>query len=283
MSEFIMPNPQEYTNKKHSSPYLEQAKEKSAELGKDSDMYPYTVKATMEGCTIELNGMKHTNDVEDETIELLKERFYDFIATAKSPMLFIEGGMRDVVTLDEDTSLVKHGEPGFITKLAQEKNIEVRSPEPPDIEIVNKLLSKFPAEEVTQYFFERMLYQWYRMKDSDQNIGDLERYVRAGVLDIVGKVKGMETVTTDYEYYIDKVEERFGKKLEDMKEDEIRSKLNFDVSPFGNRVSAYASDIRDKYILDQIREAAIAGHDVFVVYGSHHVFIWEQMLKEQAD
>lgn len=282
MPEFESPISPEQDIKKYQSPYAQQAREKSSELGPASNNYPYTINTKISGREVELNGMRHINDPSDESIGRLKARFDGFVDSAKSPIVFIEGGMRNVAGLNEDAALLKHGEPGFMAKLAQEKNIEVRSPEPPDAKLLNELLKRFSPEDVIQYFFERRLYQWYRQKDLDRDIEELEKYIQVGVLDQIKHANGLESVSTDYGHYLFNLERRIGQRLDDLRDDEIREKLNFEVSPYGSQVSAHASDMRDRYLMAQIKEVAADGHDVFMVYGSHHIFVLEQMLKKTS-
>lgn len=262
----------------YHSPYFEQAMKKSGELGPGTTNYPYTVEATLSGHKVEINGMHHINNPEDQSLVRLEQRFADFMRSANNPIVFVEGGMRDVVEMSRDEVIAKFGEPGLVTKLGQDANIPVESPEPPFEQEVDELLKIFPPEEIMQYYFSRALYQWYRNKNNDPNIGTSEQYVTPRMAEWK-KIPGLEEADIDYAKLCDKFLAKYNFLPQDMPDDLAERKLHDEASPF-NPVSAASSDIRDRFIFARIGEAATQGHDVFLAFGSHHAFVYEQMLRE---
>ncbi len=263
----------------YTSPYWEESKRKSSELGPNPDKYPYTIEATIHSQAIDFNGMRHINNPEDPSLARTERRFTEFVEKSENPIVFVEGGIRNVDGMSREEVITKYGEPGLFTKLAQDNGVEVQSPEPQPDEEVAELLKIFSAEEIVQYYFSRQLFQWYRMKDKDPNIGTAKEYINKGAARWWNQTPGLEDVVGDYDSLVANFAKKYGFKPEEMPDELARQKLHDESSPM-NPVSAASSDIRDRYIFEQIQAAAAAGRDIFVVYGSHHAIVFEQILKE---
>ncbi len=272
---------QEKLPTQYASPYWEYGKQKSSELGPGSTNYPYTIETTLYGKVVEFNGMVHTNDPYDQSLVRLEDRFRKFIAKSKKPIVFIEGGMREVDGLDRDEVVRQSSEAGLMMKLAIDSNTPVESPEPPEERVVQELLMLFTPEEIMYGFFIRDISQWYRNKANDLQIAPAKDYVEKRLIWHT-KTVGLENENVSFQYYANIFNDKYGLQPEDLPHDIERKLLQVAPSPKNPR-SAKTSDIRNEYIYKQIQKATREGHDVFVVYGSHHAFVFEQMLAEQND
>ncbi len=270
-----MPTPKE----PYKSPYFDVAMQKSSEQGPGSANYPYTIEAKIADRKVEFNGMRHTNNPEDESLTRLETRFEEFLQQTDNPVVFVEGGMRDVANMSKQEVIKRFGEPGLLTKLALDRGIAVESPEPSFEQEVAELLKTFSAEDIMQYYFSRTLFQWYRNKDFDHSMGTAQDYINSSMQNRWSKMPGLTEVPCDYETLANNFAKKYGFKPEEMPDELAKDKLHHESSPF-NPVSAASSDIRDKYIFNKIQEAAKQGRDVFLAFGSHHVFVYEQILEE---
>jgi hypothetical protein len=102
---------EEYSKKKHRSPYLLKLKS-----GKNFFYY---------------FGEKHSYNPNDSQWEELKDFWSEFLEKTKDTkkIVFIEEGIRSLES-NENDAVLKHGGMGLITFLANKENIEVFSPEP---------------------------------------------------------------------------------------------------------------------------------------------------------
>lgn len=262
------------------NPYWDYGYKKSGELGPGSGNYPYTIETCMNGSKIEFNGMKHINNPQDESLLRLEERFRLFISNSNNPIVFVEGGVRQVDDLERDIIVARNGEPGLMCKLAQDSGVPVISPEPNKKYEVQKLLKVFSPEEIMQHYFTRTLAQWYRNKDHDLSQGLAQDYIEKRMAADV-KCPGLEHTNTSYDYYADVFALKYGMRPEEMQEEVAKKTLNDEASP-NQSVSAYLGLLRDKNIYEQIQKAANDGFDVFIVYGAHHAFVFEQLLAEAS-
>jgi hypothetical protein len=262
----------------YTSPYFDLAIQKSSEIGPNDDVFPYTIGAVMHGQNVEFNGMNHVNNPADASLNRVEQRLNNFIQMSTKPIVFVEGGMRDVAGLDRDSAIQTCGEPGLITKVALDAGVEVQSPEPPIEEEVSELLKFFSPNQIMQYYFSRQLFQWYRNKDQDSEMGSAQEYIDKK-MQRYSAVPGLELAPKDYDTLAGIFAEKFGFKPEEMPEEHAKKILHDESSPF-NPVSAASGDIRDRYIFKQISNAAAEGRDVFIVYGSYHSFVFEQMVAD---
>lgn len=262
----------------YTSPYFDLATQKSSEIGPNDDVFPYTISAVIHGQNVEFNGMNHVNNPEDASLNRVEQRLNNFIQTSTNPIVFVEGGMCDVAGLDRDSAIQKYSEPGLITKVALDAGVEVQSPEPPIEEEVSELLKLFSPNQIMQYYFSRQLFQWYRNKDQDSEMGSAQEYID-NKMQRYATVPGLELAPKDYDTLAGIFAEKFGFRPEEMPENLARQKLHDESSP-SNPVSAASGDIRDRYIFEQISNAAAEGRDVFIVYGSYHSFVFEQMVAD---
>ncbi len=276
---FMDPSMPSY-KKKYQSPYFDHCALRSHEMGKGSTNFPYTLEPQIEGRQIEINGMHHINDPEDVSIKKLEKRMIDFIDKSDRPIVFVEGGLPELPEgITKEEAIIKYGEPGLLTWVANKRGVEVTSPEPPLDYEVKELLKMFKPEEVMQYYFSRQLLQWYRNKDKDKGIGPAKEYIENKIKSY-SLVPGLEEMPQSYEHYADIFASEYSLRPEEMSEELAVKKLQSESFPESNSVSARSGDIRDEYIMQRIKDEAKEGRDVFLAYGSFHVFKFEQMLSQ---
>lgn len=268
----------ELKNSKYESPYLKLVTEKSNQLGKGNDNYPYTINTKVFDSLIEINGIHHTNNPNEPSLNRLVKRFHSFIKTANNPIVFVEGGVPNVDEMNTENAVRSFGESGLITKIASESGIEIQSPEPSYSDEIDELISLFEPEQIIQFYFSRSLYQWYRNKNRT-NLGSAKDYVNRLIEKTVINSRLKSSLPIDYDILCENFAKKYGSKPQDMKDNLAIKKLQQECSS-ENPVPAASNDIRDKYIFSEIRKAALNGRDVFIAYGSHHAFVLEKMLKE---
>lgn len=96
------------------------------------------------GCDLWIIGIKHTRDIQDPQIPILKAQFTDFKnQNYRNSILCLEGFVPTHLD-DEKSSVEKYGEKAVLILMAQKYGIKITSIEPMQIEISEWALQLFP-------------------------------------------------------------------------------------------------------------------------------------------
>lgn len=223
-------------------------------------------------------GERHSFDPKNEQWIEEKEFWQDFLknTTNQKRIIFTEGGIRPVEE-SEEQSILKHGGMGLATYLASQENIDTYSPEPSEKYERNELEKNFSKEEIQYYYFARIVYQW-GLKEEPKP--DFEEYVKT-YLDSDKKESGWY----DFDFSLESMKKihnkLFNTPFNEKDTDFFYNIINPVVlKTVVNKVSRMSSDIRDRYIVSEIKKYISEGYSIFAQYGCSHVVIQEPLLRE---
>ena len=223
-------------------------------------------------------GARHVYDPKDLQFNQLREALVKFLKeTKENNCLVLVEGNRFLANSEEEG--IKHGgEGGFITFLANQKNIPVVSPEPPFLSLYQELTKQFPREYIYYMRMAQWLAQWHRLLD--ENKQGFEKYFSEGYL----KGYKEEFGWSDFDFSIENIK-IIHKNLFNNDFDGNNGDFFYQISrpdkeiSIINEVARAASLIRNIYIVEQIKKYWDDGKNIFIVYGSGHAIIQEPALR----
>lgn len=220
-------------------------------------------------------GARHTNDPTNAQFIYLKQCLYEFLNVAKEKkIIFVEGAIREIPKNYEEATR-QYGEAGTAQWLAKEADIDVICPEPTDEEQRKVLCVSFSPQVVAYTMIVQHLAVWFR-QIRQLSFGEaVSRSVKRET-----KFAEIYGFTPDDDWFYGQHKKLFGdQQVED------KNFLNSISDPrrddtLINKVVAYRSNLRNKYILLMIKEAWKSGKSIFIVYGKGHLATLENQLRE---
>jgi hypothetical protein len=235
-------------------------------------VYPYFYKIVKKDQFFYFIGPHHIFDPKDKQIKIIKEKWNEFLEVAKKQncIVLVEGGERPILKTEKE-AVLKHGEPGILTYLADKENVQVISPEPDEAEEIQVLSKKFGKEKTIYYYFARMVAQWNRFTKKPK----FEKYL-GDHLKTYEKMLNWKGFNFTIPHMI---------KIHDNIHDHKFDKANYDCfnndsSPMNTNVCAASGRHRNLYILSVILDLWKKGKNIFIVYGSGHAITLEPALKK---
>lgn len=96
------------------------------------------------GCDLWITGTKHTKNIQDPQISILKKQFTHFKNQHyKNPIVYLEGFIPTHLE-DEKSSVEKYGEKVILISMAKECGMEIKSVEPSQAEVSEWAIQLFP-------------------------------------------------------------------------------------------------------------------------------------------
>lgn len=244
-------------------------------LHKENFKFPYFFEIKKNDQILYFLGVPHTTDPKSDTISKIKYYWKNFLdKTKKSKRVsMLEGGIRPVAKNETD-AVHRYGEPGLVVYLADKEGVDYVSPEPDESWEIQKLVDKFPKNEVIYYYFARSLDSYLRFR-IDKSQERLEKN-----LNYFFKKYKKVTGWTDFDFSL----ENFIKIHDDLHDHKFSFEdlkcFEIDSHPGRNEIAAESSKIRNIYIASQIIDNWSKGKNLFVVFGSGHAIVQEPALKE---
>jgi hypothetical protein len=212
-------------------------------------------------------GIRHSRNPNDAQFAFIKEKWNEFLTSAKRPLAIVESEGWRVEASDEAESISKGGEAGFIGFLARKSQVPVISFEPDRKTEADHLLKNFSEDQIEYYYFARIISQWHRIK----NKPSVEEYA-------VWHLKRDEQMLgwKDFAFSLEHVEAVHNSlfkttlNLNDIEWFQIIENPTREENPLKAVVRASAT-YRDEHIISGVINAwQEKQNDVFMVYGSGH-------------
>ncbi len=223
-------------------------------------------------------GARHTNNPDDIQFVQLKNFWDEFLnISSKNNAVFVEGVIHEVSKNYID-AIKLYGETGAIQWLAKESNIQVLRPEPNDVEQRKYLCSLFDPKVVAYSLIIQNLGAWFRHSRNNGFKNAIENSVDREV-----KYKDIYEFIPNNAWFFNQHKEIFGEQnLEDKNFLDSVSDPRKGIS-IVNRVISSRTKMRNEYILVAISEALKLKKNIFIVYGSGHIPVLENSLRELFD
>lgn len=170
-----------------------------------------------------------------------------------------------------EEALQTGSESGYMSKLAQIKNITYTSPEPPANEEVHYFRTKYSDEEIFYFYCMRQYRQRYRTYSHEENTHSFERYLnnwlQGDLEQEIIKSFGWNLEQGTYEYFLLVHRNITGKEREETdREEKFEAADPLHDFIITNKIAR--EDFRDRYILKQIETYLHNEYNIFLVYGS---------------
>ena len=197
-------------------------------------------------------GADHSYDKRNLQFNQLREEWEKFLKeTGGNNCLVLVESRRTKLANSEDEGIKESGESGFITFLANQKNIIVESPEPPHQYLFQEWTKQFSREYIYYLLVARRI-QWHSVLD-DENKKDLNYYFSKELI----KKDQEETGWFDFDFSLEHIKV-IHKNLFDTNFDENNEKFFCQISrpdkeiSIINEVARAKSLIRNIYMVEQI-------------------------------
>lgn len=243
---------------------------------------PYLYSFERGGQILYYFGSKHVMDPKHPQFEFLHEKWQDFLdkTRGKKSIVIHEGIVNEKNLISLERVVEQHGESGAIVYWAKKDEVPCFRPEPTIAEETRELLKEFSREDIFYFFMMRGVATWQR-KVAPENFDEfiarnIHRYQ---------KELDWPDFDFSFESAIAKVHKKiFGKEfsLEDKDFLAQIKNLSFYESHINN-VSKSSLRIRDVFILEHIGSYWHEGHNIFIVYGSHHARLQERAIKDMVE
>lgn len=259
---------EEYAQIRHERPYIFELKDGDKELS--------------------YFGARHSYDPENSQFSEL-EKVFDEVSP---DIVFVEGISKvgnkkerneKVKSTSRDEMIKNIGEPGLAIKLAVEKGIEWRSPEPSGKDLYNFCVEQgFSKDEIFAWVILHLLPQYQRGVEKSGFKNYVHRFIERFREDT-----NWENFDYTYENGVKIAEQIIGRQID--VENESNAGDFVDPIPWDakkenqtviNRVGRATSVFRDRKIVSEIIEAFNNHKKVFVVFGASHAVMQEPALKE---
>jgi hypothetical protein len=219
-------------------------------------------------------GTEHSSDTANKMFAIIEKRFSQF-----SPQIIInEGGNLIKTYPDKNTAIAEDDELGLEKFLADKAGIKtVCGDEPVALEFT-ELSTAFSAQEAIVYFgSERFVFPYL----FGQYQGDFEKLYSDKFIEGYLKKRNVELTPeqTTFSYYKNGYKKWFGYSFHI---DSIRQSqfIPFNTSHHFCEVSRKSKELRDRYLLKEIRRQLEQHDRVMVVYGGWHVLAIEPALHQ---
>lgn len=239
---------------------------------------PYTYSINSGSNILYYFGERHSFNPDDVQWLEMKSYWQDFLEKSKchKRIVFVEGGQRPSEDTQEQ-AIIKHGGMGLVTYLAKQEGVEIYSPEPNEKYERGELVKQFSKEEIQYYYFARIVHQWGNKQEPKPDFTEyMSRYLESdkntsGWANFDFSVNAMKKIH----------DKMFQTTFDENNSDFFYSIIDpAEPKTIINKVSAMSSDIRDRYIVGEIRKYILNEYSVFVEYGCTHAVMQEPLLRE---
>lgn len=249
---------------------------------------PYIFTLESGGVGLHYFGTPHMSDPGSPLFNEIEVVFQE----ANPDVVFVEGIQEpeDKPALNEHIKSVTRkeaielgGESVFTLKLAVDRGIEWRCPEPTDSALYEHLLAKgFSRDEIFAWEAFHILPQYHRQMKREGFGGYVGPFLRR-----FERVTGWEGFDYSYERAIGIGERIFGEGVDVENDPDASDRI--DPIPWEekkekqtvlNRISAASSAFRDRKIIEGIAEAKKTYKRIFIVYGASHAVMQEPALRK---
>lgn len=253
---------------------------------------PYVFKLKVGDTELCYFGAPHVRDSHNSLFGEIEKAFND----ANPDIVFVEGinstnydrteFNNRILSATTDEIINAMGESGFTLRLALEKGIDWKSPEPADANLYEYLLSQgFSKDHIFAWNVLHILPQY----NNQTNRKGFKKYV-AGFMNRFERDTKWQDFDYSYERAIKIGEEICGESID--VEHDMRALDRIDPIPREemlaeqtvlNRISEASSILRDRHIVKEIIDATKTHKRLFVVYGASHAVMQEPALKKAFD
>jgi hypothetical protein len=241
---------------------------------------PYVFKIEKGTQILTYIGATHSRNPLDVQFEIIEKEWGSFLeVNSSSKLVLVEGGLRPI-SLTKEGSIIENSEAGFVTFLAEQKNLEVMCPEPDRGEERKELLKYFTKEEIQYYYFARVLPSWFEKKKvKDISLHEqLEKYKQ-------GLKEGIDDSWSGFDFSIEHMKiihkNIFHEEFDENNIDFIKKVINPTTEySIINKVARASSIYRDLSIVSSIVNQWEQGKSLFVVMGFAHAVIQEKALRQ---
>ncbi len=233
-------------------------------------------------------GSPHTGDPKNPLFKDIESAFNE----VEPDIVFVEGvnirGDRErfnerLKSASREEVIEHMGEPGYSLKLAAEKGIEWRSPEPIDEDLYNNLLDKgFSKDHILAWEVLHILPQYNRLMKKE----GFKDYVK-GSIDRFKQATNWEGFDYSYDHAIKLAQEILGHTIDVENEAEALDYIDpipwedkKDTQTIFNRIGEASSLFRDRKIVSDVANSLESYKRVFVVYGASHAVMQEPALRK---
>jgi hypothetical protein len=250
-----------------------QLNDKYNDLGNNFS-FPYFYELKKSDNVLYMLGTKHSMDPNDSQFAVIKNYWKSFTEkTADKPRVAVgEYGDLPYFKTAED-AITKYAEPGFISYLASENDIEFTSLEPPESFDNDALIEKFDKDVVVAYRFADLTYRWNKLNVSS----DIDKFVDRNLWFYFH-----EPIWKDYNFSPKNLREIYkkvaGKRFNERDVDFIEEFIR----PTDTNISGLSINLRTEIIFNEIKELWCKDN-LFIVYDSDYVIRLEPVLKDLSD
>lgn len=259
---------EQYSQIKHNTPYIFELQ------GEDKELHYF--------------GSPHIRDPKNPLFREIEIAFNK----ANPDIVFVEGvNIGDyrtkfnerVKAATHEEAIAHMGEPGFTLKLAIDKGIEWRSPEPSDADLYNYLLANgFSKDQIFAWDIFHILPQYNLLMNKNGFKQYAEKFINN-----FKQSTNWEEFDYSYERAIQLGEQILGQSVN--VENEPNAPYFIDPIPWDeqkekqtilNKISEQSSLFRDRKIVSDIADALKTNTRIFIVYGASHAVMQEPALRQ---
>jgi len=217
--------------------------------------YIYTLGSTSSNGEVVIMGLDHTKDPSNPDLDSLRYYWQQF----NPDVALVEGRVGNLITWFQDP-VKELGEGGLLTKLANEKGIELYSWESEKGDEVNFLMDKFSPEEIAMFYTFRPYFSNMRYGEYENPESSLQEYLESRT-----DHPGIKGVFSSWEE-LDK------KWKNDFPDIEWRNYGSGNGYPKGylHDIWNYTNILRDEHMVSVITELVSNDKKVFVTMGVSH-------------
>lgn len=231
---------------------------------------PYFFHIRRGGQVLYYLGFEHIYDPKDPSWGVLENYLQDFIdkTDGKKRMVLVEGGEK-MLPYNRKEQVKTMGESYYTWFLAQSSALQVSSPEPDTVDILNHLSKQFPKDTViTSLYVEQISIRSYYIKPDNME-ASLEGY-----LDYLKRISGWEASLFQLSNISTAYSKISGTDLDYNNLEYIRKETD----PYQeineiNEIINIKSQYRDKVTLENMKRLWDNGYNLFVVFGKPHSII----------
>lgn len=227
-------------------------------------------------------GANHACDPHDPQYAALETFWQEFLdkTEGRPRIVLVEGNTRRLTTNKEEAITTAGGEGGYITFLAHQENIPVVCPEPQKSRLVRELLKQFTIEEILYRDFAQSALQACRYRQIHGTSFDHEAFIADCLADFsyffttcfYARTFTMGTIQEIHHRHFDHELDLYDKTFFATITDPAAQHCII------NKICRQASMLRDKAIVDYIRDEITNHKNIFVVYGATHAVMQEEAI-----
>lgn len=265
------PSIEQVTSLLLSADEMHQTYAKLAEQGVDTDAEPLVLVKKETDKQLVYLGIHHSDKPDRPDLPHILSAWDRFLEATKGNdrIVLIEGGLRPVEK-DQDTALSSWGESGLLAYLASKEGVKLATPEPDRKKEVLVVAQKVGRDEAMYYFFARILRQWQRTNTTQP----FEEYIENYLANYQRLFQG-EDYDFSFEHMIRLYETKHGKSFE-----AATAAVREDATPGYGPGATASSEYRNIHMVKEILRLWSEDKSIFIVYGSGHLIVQEEALKE---